>query len=191
MFDITPKEQTIKQVRKGLVQPLPNKYPLLNFDSDVFKKSMNLIDEDFVAAWVEKGFFFNTCGNSYDFLSQITQLKEEKSLGNLAIGEKKLIDLFNDNGILHVSPENLENTLVISALKLESTTMSVCFSSEIQPIKMLNKSKNLVIYAKNTHVETPSSNPFFSEITVKNDLRVQLGIGYFKRFESVYLLMEI
>lgn len=191
MFEITPKEQTIKQVRKGLVQPLPNKYPLLNFESDVFKKSMQMVDEDFVSNWVGNGFFFNTCGNSYDFLSQVIQLKDEKQLGNLAIGEKKLIDLFNDNGISHISAEQLESTLVISAIKLESSSMSVCLSSEIQPIRSIGKVRNLIIFIKNTQIETPGNNTFFSESMVKNDVRIQLGIDYFKRFEAVYLLMEI
>lgn len=191
MFEITPKEQTIKQVRKGLVQPLPNKYPLLNFESDVFKKSMQMVDEDFVSNWVSNGFFFNTCGNSYDFLSQVIQLKDEKQLGSLAIGEKKLIDLFNDNGISHIAAEQLESTLIISAIKLESSSMSVCLSSEIQPIRFIGKARNLIIFVKNTQIETPGNNTFFSDSMVKNDVRIQLGIEYFRRFDAVYLLMEI
>ncbi len=150
-----------------------------------------MVDEDFVASWVSNGFYFNTCGNSYDFLSQVIQLKDEKQLGNLAIGEKKLVDLFNDNGISHVSAEQMENTLIISAIKLESSSMSVCLSSEIQPIRSIGKARNLIIFVKNTQVETPGNNTFFSESMVKNDVRFQLGIDYFKRFDAVYLLMEI
>ncbi len=191
MFDITPKEQTIKQVRKGLIHPLSNKYPLLNFESDIFKKSMLMHDEDFVSEWVKNGFYFNTCGNSYDFLSQIIQLKEEKKLGNIAIGEKKLTDLFNDNGIEYISAEKIENTIVISCLKLESISMSVCLSSEVQPIKAINMAKHIIIYAKSSQVGNPTINTFFSELMVKNDFRIQLTIDYFKRFSSVYLFMEL
>ncbi len=191
MFDITPKEQTIKQIRKGLVQPLPNKYPLLNFESDIFKQSMNLPDEDFVSEWVKNGYYFNTCGNSYDFLSQIMRLKVEKNLGNIALGEKKLIDLFNDNGIEHISAEKVENTLIISCLKLESSSMSVCFSSEIQPIKAIGLSKNIILYAKNNQVGNPSSKTFINDLNIKNDFRIQLTVDYFKPFKSVYLFMEL
>lgn len=191
MFDITPKEQTIKQIRKGLVQPLPNQYPLLNFESDIFKKSLVLPDEDFVSEWVNCGFYFNTCGNSYDFLSQIMQLKSEKNLGNIALGEKKLIDLFNDNGIEHIPAEKIENTLIVTCLKLESSSMSVSFSSELQPIKAIAMAKNIIIYAKNTVVGTPSTKSFISDLTVKNDFRIQLTIDYFKRLKSVYLFLEL
>lgn len=191
MFDITPKEQTIKQIRKGLVQPLPNQYPLLNFESDIFKKSLSLADEDFVSEWVKQGYFFNTCGNSYDFLSQIIHLKTEKNLGNIALGEKKLIDLFNDNGIEHIPAEKIENTLIISCLKLESSSMSICFSSELQPVKAIASAKHLIIYAKNSLVGTPSSKSFLSELAVKNDFRIQLTTEYFKRMKSVYLFLEL
>lgn len=191
MFDITPKEQTIKQVRKGLVQPLANKYPLLNFESEIFKTSMQLTDEDFVSNWVKNGFFFNTCSNSYDFLSQIMHLKEDKNLGQLSIGEKKLFDLFNDNGITYQNAENIDKTLVLSAMKLESNSMSICINSEIQPVKSIGKARNIILYARNSQVVTPSNNSFFSETVVKNDFRIQLNIEYFKRFEAVYLLMEI
>ena len=191
MFDITPKEQTIKQIRKGLVQPLPNQYPLLNFESDIFKESMVLADEDFITEWVKNGYFFNTCGNSYDFLSQIIQLKTDKNLGNIALGEKKLTDLFNDNGIEHIPAEKIENTLIVTCLKLESSSMSVCFSSEIQPIKAIASAKNLIIYAKNSLVGTPSSKSFISDLAVKSDFRIQLTIDYFKRMKSVYLFIEL
>ncbi|MDI1235267.1 MAG: hypothetical protein PSX81_13380 [bacterium] len=191
MFDITPKEQTIKQIRKGLVQPLPNQYPLLNFESDIFKKALVLPDEDFVSEWVKNGFYFNSCGNSYDFLSQIMQLKTEKNLGNIALGEKKLIELFNDNGIEHIPAEKIENTLIVSCLKMESSSMTICFSSEVQPIKAIAAAKNLIIYAKNNVVGTPSTKSFISDLNVKNDFRIQLTVDYFKRMKSVYLFMEL
>ena len=58
MFEITPKEQLLKNVRKGLVQPLSNKYPLLNFDKQLAKSNLIRTDESFIASWVGKGFFF-------------------------------------------------------------------------------------------------------------------------------------
>ncbi|MES2619174.1 MAG: hypothetical protein V4613_14955 [Bacteroidota bacterium] len=189
MFDITPKEQTIKQVRKGLVQPLANKYPLLNFESDVFKKPLLAVDEDFVSAWVKAGYSFNTCSNKYDFLSQLLAIKEEKGWGTIATGEKKLMELLDDNGIPHILPDNMKDVLLISCQKMESSSSGICLNSEIQPLKKLSQARHLVIFAKNNQVETPSNNTFFGELMVKNDFRVQLDIAYFKRFESVILLM--
>ena len=189
MFDITPKEQTIKNVRKGLVQPLPNVYPLLNFESDVLKKPLLLTDEDFVSNWVKHGFYFSTCSNAYDFLTQLTELKTANDLGKLAISEKKLTDLFADNGIDFVSVENMEHTIVSTCQKLENISYALSLSSEIQALKGIEKAKNIILFAKNTQIESPSHNVFFSELVIKNDLRVLLGFDYFKPEQSVYLFM--
>ena len=189
MFDITHKEQTIKNVRKGLVQPLPNIYPLLNFENDVLKKPLLLADEDFVSNWVRHGFFFSTCSNAYDFLTQLTELNTFKGLGKMALSEKKLTDLFADNGIDFVSIENMEDTIVSTCQKLENISNALCLSSEIQALKGIEKAKNIVLFAKNTQVESPSHNGFFSELVIKNDLRVLLGFDYFKPEQNVYLFM--
>lgn len=189
MFDITPKEQTIKQVRKGLVQPLANKYPLLNFESDVYKKPLVAIDEDFVAAWTGMGYGFNTCSNKFDFLSQFIALKDSRGWGATAVGDKKLSELFDDNGIEHVSPDHNSDVLVITCQKLESTSFHICLNSEIQPLKKMASATHLVLFAKNSQVENPSANTFMSELFVKNDFRIQLDLTWFKRYASVTMLM--
>lgn len=189
MFDITPKEQTIKNVRKGLVQPLPNIYPLLNFESDVLKKPMVLADEDFVSNWVKHGFYFSTCSNAYDFLAQVLELKTAKNLGNLAISEKKLTDLFSDNGIDYIHSENIESTIITTCQKLENISNALCLSSEIQHLKALEKAKNIILFAKNSQIESPSQNAFFSELLIKNDMRVLLGFNYFKKHQTVFLFL--
>ncbi|NQW42614.1 MAG: hypothetical protein HQ463_04185 [Bacteroidetes bacterium] len=189
MFDITPKEQTIKNVRKGLVQPLPNIYPLLNFESDVLKKPLVFADEDFVSNWVNNGFYFSSCSNAYDFLAQLLELQTQKCLGSLAVSEKKLLDLLIDNGIDFISTENIEETIVCTCQKLENISNAICLSSEIQALKGIEKAKNIVFFAKNTQVESPSSNVFFSELAIKNDMRVLLNFDYFKQHQAVYLFM--
>jgi len=66
VFEITPKEQLLKNIRKGLVQPVANKYPLLNFENKSIVPSLLKVDEDFIANWVKQGFYFMVCSNPFD-----------------------------------------------------------------------------------------------------------------------------
>jgi hypothetical protein len=190
VFEITPKEQLLKNIRKGLVQPLSNKYPLLNFEKDIIRKPLFLDDESFVRSWVEKGYNFTTYSGVYDLFNQLSGIQETSVLGVPAIDEKQLIDLFTENSIPFLTLEKPGKTILCSFAKLENTTDSVCFSSEIQPVKTFDDADYLILFGKASQIENPSNNRFFSEILLKNDLRIQLHIDYFKRFKSVFLFIE-
>lgn len=188
---ITPKEQILKQVRKSLVQPLANQYPLINLDKELLKKPLYQKDEDFVKAWTDKGFQFLTCANSYDFLNQLIQINTQFNFSTMSTNEKKFIDLFVDNGIEYLSVDKSLNTLLCSCIKIENTTQMLCFSSEIQPLLKLHHIENLILFCKSVYIENPENNLFMSDTLIKNDFRVQLEIEYFKKYKNCILFLEI
>lgn len=190
MFEITPKEQLLKNVRKGLVQPLSNKYPLLNFDKQLVKSNLIRTDESFVASWVGKGFFFAVYNGVFDLMNQLHNLQEVYNLGTMAIDDKTLCALFKENEIQFLAVDGLQKTLCSGFSKLETTSDSLYFSSELHPIKYFSKCENLILFGKSSQIELPDDNKYFTEIMLKNDLKVQLPIEYFQRFNSVFLFIE-
>jgi hypothetical protein len=190
VFEITPKEQLLKNVRKGLVQPLTNKYPLLNFDKQLVKSNLIRTDESFVASWVGKGFFFAVYNGVFDLMNQLHNLQEVYDLGTMAIDDKTLSALFKENEIQFLTVDGMQKTLCSGFSKLESTSDSLYFSSELHPIKYFSKCENLILFGKSSQIELPDDNKYFTEIMLKNDLKVQLPIEYFQRFNSVFLFIE-
>ncbi len=190
MFEITPKEQLLKNVRKGLVQPLSNKYPLLNFDKQLVKTNLIRTDESFVASWVGKGFFFAVYNGVFDLMNQLNNLQEVYNLGTLAIDDKSLCSLFKENEIPFLPLDGIQRTLCSGFSKLETTSDTLYFGSELHPIKYFSKCENLILFGKSSQIELPDDNKYFTEIMLKNDLKVELPIEYFKRFNSVFLFIE-
>lgn len=190
MFEITPKEQLLKNVRKGLVQPLPNKYPLLNFDKMVVKPSVIQNDESFIKSWVENGFYFAVYGGSYDLLLQLRSLCNTYDLGVPAMDDPQLKVLMSENDMLYTGIELIQKTICCSIAKLESGSNTVYLSTEHQPVKHFSRAENLILYGKATQVQNPDNNRFFTETSIKSDLRIQLPIAWFKRFKKVFLLLE-
>lgn len=190
MFEITPKEQLLKNIRKGLVQPLPNKYPLLNLEKELLKQAILKTDETFIKYWVESGFLFSVYKGSYDLIHQLKSTCSNYKLGHMALEEKSLINLFNDNDIVYLPLDKMEKTIVCSFSKLEISTNTLYFSSEIQPIKSFSKVENILLFGKTSQIETPENNKYFSDLSIKSDLKVQLPISYFSRFKNVFLFIE-
>lgn len=190
MFEITPKEQLLKNIRKGLVQPLPNKYPLLNLEKELLKQAILKTDESFIKNWVDNGFLFSVYKGPFDLIHQLRATCANYKLGQMALEEKTLINLFNDNDIHYLPIDKLERTIVCSFSKLEISTHTLYFSSEIQPIKAFHKTENILLFGKANQIESPENNKYFSELTIKNDLKVQLPIEYFKKFKNVFLFIE-
>ncbi|MDP2175469.1 MAG: hypothetical protein Q8K70_06110 [Bacteroidota bacterium] len=191
MFEITPKEQILKNVRKGLVQPLANPYPDLNLDNPLLEPSLLLNDEDFVKNWTQvDGFLFNPFNGEYDLLHQIRQFVLKFEIDKPTIVDTSLIELFCDNDMSYTTIENPSNTLICSVNKLESITQSLYFNSEIHPIQLFNKFKNIVFYINSSQIETPENNKIFSELGMKNLIKVQLKSDYFKSINQVILLVD-
>lgn len=190
MFEITPKEQLLKNIRKGLVQPLPNNYPLLNFDKDMLKKPLLHVDETFIKNWVNSGFFFSVYNGSYDLLHQLKNTCFNYQLGHMAIDENQLIKLFTDNEVAFLSIDKMSTTILCSFAKLEIGTDCLYFSSELQPIKHFSSAENIILFGKASQIESPETNKYFSELMIKSDLKVQIPIDYFKSFKNVFLFVE-
>jgi hypothetical protein len=189
VFEITPKEQLLKNIRKGLVQPLPNKYPLLNFERDILKRSLLLVDESFIKTWVEHGYYFAAYKGVYDLLHQISELQKTHPLGIPAIDEKPLIELFMEHNVPFLQIDKADKTVLCSFSRLENTSNSIYFSSETHPLRQL-KHDNLILFGRSSQIEAPEYNRFFSDTVQKNDFRIQLHIDYFKHFKSVFLFIE-
>lgn len=190
MFEITPKEQLLKNIRKGLIQPLPNKYPLLNFEKELLKHPILKHDETFIKQWVESGFLFSVYKGPYDLLHQLKSTCSNYKLGIMATEEKSLINLFTDNDVAYLNMDKLERTIVCSFSKLEVSTNTLYFSSEIQPIKAFHKAENILLFGKVSQIESPENNKYFSDLSIKSDMKVQLPIAYFNRFKNVFLFVE-
>lgn len=190
MFEITPKELLLKNVRKGLVQPLPNKYPLLNFDKQVVRDTLLRTDESFITSWIERGFFFAVYNGNFDLMQQLRALSENYKLGTPGLEDKQLKALFDEHEIPYIPAEQAGKTIFSSFAKLEITSNTLYFSSELHPIKHFGKCENLVIFGKASQIESPDNNKYFSELMVKNDLKVQLPVSYFERYKAVFLFIE-
>ena len=190
MFEITPKEQLLKNVRKGLIQPLSNKYPLLNFEKQLVKSNLIRTDESFIASWVGKGFFFAVYNGVFDLMNQLNNLQEVYNLGPIAMDDKALSTLFKENEIQFLPIEGIQKTLCSGFSKLETTSDTLFFGSELHPIKHFSKCENLILFGKSNQIELPEENKSFTEIMIKNDLKVQLPMEYFHRFQSVFLYIE-
>lgn len=190
MFEITPKELLLKNVRKGLVQPLPNKYPLLNFEKQVVKNTLLRTDENFISQWIEKGYFFAVYNGNFDLMQQLRALCETYKLGVPGLEDKHLKALFEEHGIPFLPTEQAAKTIISSFAKLEITSNTLYFSSELHPIKHFGKCENLIIFGKASQIESPDNNKYFSELMGKNDLKVQLPVSYFERYKFVFLFIE-
>lgn len=190
MFEITPKEQLLKNVRKGLVQPLPNKYPLLNFDKQLVRPSLIRTDESFVKSWVDKGYLFAVYNGVFDLMQQLNDLKETYHLGELALNDKTLMGQFVENELPFLNTDKIQSTLISGFSKLEITTNTMYFSTELHPVKFFTSCENLILFGKAGQIETPENNKYFGEIMIKNDLKVQLPLSYFEKFKSVFLFIE-
>ena len=190
MFEITPKEQLLKNVRKGLVQPLSNKYPLLNFDKQLAKSNLIRTEESFIASWVGKGFFFALYNGVFDLMNQLNNIQEVYNLGPMAIDDKTLSPLFDENEMRFLPLEGIQKTLCSGFSKLETTSETLYFGSELHPIKYFSSCENLILFGKSSQIELPEENKYFTEIMLKNDLKVQLPLEYFKQFSSVFLFIE-
>lgn len=190
MFEITPKEQLLKNIRKGLVQPLSNRYPLLNFDKNLLKSGMIRTDESFVKSWVDQGFLFSTYIGLNDLVLQIRDLCVTYNFGLPALEDQSLKNLMTETQVPYLTADQTDHTLVSGFSKLEVGTNTLFFSSEIHPVRAFYNASNLILFGKSSQVEHPDHNKYFSEIVIKPDIRIQLGIDYFKRFRTVILFIE-
>jgi hypothetical protein len=190
VFEITPKEQILKSIRKNLVQPLSNPYANINLDLHVTSPSMQFPDENFVIEWTKAGFYFQTYNGPYDLLNKISSSISSFQLGTPALSEKYLCNLFDEHELQYLKPETMHSTLISSVAKLESGSQTLFFNSEIQPIIHFNKTVNLILYCSAQHIENIEENKYFSDISIKNNVKVQLQIDFFKSFEKVILLVE-
>lgn len=190
MFEITPKEQILKSIRKNLVQPLSNPYANINLDLHVTSPSMQFPDENFVIEWTKAGFYFQTYNGPYDLLNKISSSISSFQLGTPALSEKYLCNLFDEHELQYLKPETMHSTLISSVAKLESGSQTLFFNSEIQPVIHFNKAVNLILYCSAQHIENIEENKYFSDISIKNNVKVQLQMDFFKSFEKVILLVE-
>jgi hypothetical protein len=190
VFEITPKEQLLKNVRKGLVQPLPNKYPLLNFDKNIVKPLLLRNDESFIKTWVEQGFYFAVYNGPFDLLQQIQSIVQNYQVEMPVIDDKTLKELCIENKIPFNDVNLPSKTVCCGFSKLEVSTNTLYFSSELQPIRLFQNTDNLILYGKSNQIDSPENNKYFSELMVKNDLKICLPIKYFANFKKVFLLIE-
>jgi hypothetical protein len=191
VFEITPKEQILKNVRKGLVHPLSNPYPDLNLENPLMEPSLLLKEEDFVKNWTQTDcFLFSIYHGEYDLLHQIRQLLLKFEVEKPTLVDTKIIELFNDNDIAYTTINQPSNTIVSSVNKLESSSQSLYFNSEIHPIALFEKFENIIFFIGSSQIETPENNKFFSELSMKNNIKVQLKSEYFKTIKQVVLMVD-
>jgi len=162
----------------------------INFEKDILKKTVLLKDEDFVKSWVDKGFFFHTFKGMYDLLHQISDLNAKYQLGVPVIEEQNLIELFQEIKLPYLTIDKPGKTIFSSFSRLESTTNSILLSSELQPIKHFKMFENIILFGKSSLIESPATNRYFSEIILKNELRIQLNIDFFSSFKFVFLFID-
>ncbi len=190
MFEITPKEQLLKNIRKGLVQPVANKYPLLNFDKKSIVPSHLMVDEDFIKNWIEQGFYFSVCSNIYDMVEQLRNLNKTYNLGSYVTEDKQLIQLFSDNDLAFRNIQEGGSTLCCGFLCLESNSQTIYLSSENQMLDAFNLFDNIVLIGHSKQIVSPDNNKVFTDNFQNNDLKIQMGIEYLKQFKSVFLMIE-
>lgn len=190
MFEITPKEQLLKNIRKGLVQPLANKYPLLNFEKQVQKLPLIPSDENFIDSWTKAGFGFLLYNGLSDLAVQINSLIEQFELGEPYLEDQNLKNVFNEGEIVFKISDHNCKTIISGFSKLEAVTDSIYFSTETHPVKSFVSAEYIILFGKSSQTENPEQNKYFNELVLKNDLRVQITLDYFKKYKKVFLFIE-
>lgn len=190
MFEITPKEQILKNIRKGLVQPLPNNYANLNLDAPNLEKSMTDNDETFVKTWVDNQFLFHVYNGKFDLINQVQAYLKTIDQANFAVSDAQLITVLNDIGLEYLTIEKMKDVLLSGFSKLETHSNSIYFNSETHPLTHFSKIKHLILFGGSSQIETIESNTAFTELSIKNNVKISFDRAFFNQFESVLLLID-
>lgn len=190
MFEITPKEQILKNIRKGLVQPLPNNYANLNLDSPDLEKSIIDNDETFVKTWVDNQFLFHVYNGKFDLINQVQAYLKTIDQTTFAVFDTQLITVLDDIGLEYLAVEKMKDVLLSGFSKLETHSNAIYFNSETHPLTHFSKTKHLILFGGSSQIETIETNTAFTELSIKNNIKTSFDKAFFKQFESVLLLID-
>ena len=133
--ETTPKERMLKKVRQALLYKTPNKYPILDFETSVWKENNLLEAEEFAQQIEKKGGRLYIFNNGFEALDVLIKWSEDKDWKQIGFSNKKLTSWFAEVGI---SKSNIGNTDV-NILKCEcliSNSGTIVISNHTEQISI-------------------------------------------------------
>jgi hypothetical protein len=168
MSEIIPKERILKSVRKGLVVPSPNPFPVLDFDSPIYNEKLLNNEDSLISTFVNiPNTFFKHCSNKYDFLLSFNELSKQKAWKSIVCHSTNLTELFEDNGFqVHLNSPTANSPLVTTCNKLFNNPASLIFDMRHQYIKKILMAPVLVIVASESQIVNYQADKRFFELPV-------------------------
>ncbi|PCH68724.1 MAG: hypothetical protein COC01_03025 [Bacteroidetes bacterium] len=113
MQDITPKELMLKSIRKALIHKSDNPYPKLDFESNVYTKSDEILEMRFAEEFNKVNGEFIYCENSKTLLDNLRELIFAKKWKEIFCWEQSVQEVLNELNIQYLSDDKgLENVEV-------------------------------------------------------------------------------
>ena len=95
-MDITSREQIFKNIRQALGEKTTQRFPSVDWDSELYVKGSESLDIEFANAFQKVGGRFVFCENELEFVENIVTLAQENKWKQFYCKEKKLKEIFDN-----------------------------------------------------------------------------------------------
>jgi L-lactate dehydrogenase complex protein LldG len=96
MQESTTREKILKKIRAALIHHNPQPYPNIDWESNVYAKTAESLEETFAHSFTKIGGQFIFCENELEFLESIINLAGERKWKKFYCYEKQLTKLMED-----------------------------------------------------------------------------------------------
>lgn len=191
MLEITSKEQILKNIRKGLIQPVPNAYPLLDNESLELNLASQPNDEAFLKAYSGEDNFFCVSDNFFDFTATIIQLQNLKQWSSIHASEQSLITALEDNGLIMNLPDKKNTAFLTTCSSLSPESSTVFFSDLKHNLTEIENASVLLVYAKSNQIQDSGSHSILNSGLDKANLLVSFDLKRLNQSKVIYLFLDV
>jgi hypothetical protein len=186
---ITPKENILKQVRKNLVQPLPNPYPSVDLEKRVTRPTPLKADQWFAKNFAGNGRKLVVCSDKYEAVLKLNSLCLKQDWDKTGCFEKLIYEFLNDNGF-ETNLQPLSNQVIISGcLAVSAFHQAFYFSSETQNLNALAGNDKIILWVHAKQIEQDNESGIFAQQGIRHDLRVLLTFDQVSEGKEIYLFL--
>lgn len=160
---LTSKERILKKVRKALINPTPNPFPLIDFEKDIYLKEQESLDVLFATEFNKVNGQFIYCENKKDFASNVVALINDKEYKNVACFDPQLQEMLTQNQFSFIT-NNTETadaaitmceslvartgSIVVSSKQIEGRSLTI-----IPPVHIVVASYDQFVYSIKDAIE--------------------------------------
>jgi len=95
MQALTSRENILKKIRQGLINPTVQRFPTVDLEKNVYHSGAENTEESFADAFQKVGGRFVFCENELEFLENIVTLSQENKWNHFYCREKKITDMMD------------------------------------------------------------------------------------------------